>query len=90
MLFIYLYHSDLYSDLWNCDLYFSPAKGLPETSYFCAFSCKLPVRDTELGTKHFTKVCIKRFREKIGNLLAWNVYNLGNFYYFFSVYLFIF
>ena len=25
MLFIYLYHSDLYSDLWNCDLYFSPA-----------------------------------------------------------------
>lgn len=46
-----------------------------------------PVRDTELGTKHFTKVCIKRFREKIGNLLAWNVYNLGNFYY---VFLFIY
>ena len=39
-------------------------KGLSETSYFCAFSCKLPVRDTELGTKHFTKVCIKRFREE--------------------------
>ena len=62
-------------------------KGLPETSYFCAFSCKLPVRDTELGTKHFTKVCIKRFREKIGNLLAWNVYNLGNFYYFFCLFI---
>ena len=54
-------------------------KGLPETSYFCAF----PVHDTELGTKHFTRACIKRFREKIGDLLAWNVYNFGNFYYFF-------
>ena len=25
MLFIYLYHDDLYSDLWNSDLYFRPA-----------------------------------------------------------------
>ena len=25
MLFIYLYHDDLYSDLWKSDLYFRPA-----------------------------------------------------------------
>ena len=25
MLFIYLYHGDLYSDLWKSDLYFRPA-----------------------------------------------------------------
>ena len=25
MLFIYLYHDDLYSDLWKSDLYFTPA-----------------------------------------------------------------
>ena len=36
-------------------------KGLPETSYFCAFSCKLPVRDTELGTKHFTNGVYQAF-----------------------------
>ena len=28
MLFIYLYHGDLYSDLWNCDLYFRRAVAL--------------------------------------------------------------
>ena len=39
MLFIYLYHGDLYPDLWKSDLYFRPAEFFgnacqPEVSLF--------------------------------------------------------
>ena len=36
MLFIYLYHGNLYSDLWKGDLYFRPA-AIPELSQLSIF-----------------------------------------------------
>ena len=34
MLFIYLYHGDLYSDLWKSDLYFRPAVKKSDSSKY--------------------------------------------------------
>lgn len=79
MLFIYLYHSDLYSDLWNCDLYFSPAAVGQRITWNQLFLCFFlyAILNWE---RSISPECVS---ECIGDLLAGNVYNLGNFYSFF-------
>ena len=49
MLFIYLYHGDLYSDLWKSDLYFRPT-GITVTHWRSANSFRLLINEYHLSS----------------------------------------
>ena len=49
MLFIYLYHGDLYSDLWTSDLYFRPT-GITVTHRRSANSFRLLINEYHLSS----------------------------------------